>query len=34
LMQLHPAIFHVADLRELFERENIDYQDIIIPDFS
>lgn len=34
LMQLHLAITHVADLKELFEKEKIDYQDLPTLDLS
>ena len=34
LMQLHPAIVHVADLCELFKRENVDCQDLPVLDLS
>ncbi len=34
LMQLHPAITHVADLKELFEKEKIDCSNLPILDLG
>ncbi|MFA6476592.1 MAG: hypothetical protein WCV68_04280 [Candidatus Paceibacterota bacterium] len=34
LMQLHPSIKHLKDVRELFEEEKIEVEDFVLPDFN
>jgi len=34
LMQNHPDIIHVKDLKELFDREKVSHHDFILPEFD